>query len=150
MDDYAILGIAIGCTKEDMLKAFRKLAMIHHPDKGGDIEKFKKIVAARDRLVIRMDRPQYTPPHRNQEPFSGFSHEDFVRRTQYQSHSSQFYYTSYRWQQQNTDDLMKNANDAIDRLYEELKRQQEILRKEQQKHDRARRFMSGDFGNMAP
>ena len=40
----------LGCTKEandaDIKKAFRKAAMTHHPDKGGDPEKFKEISKA--------------------------------------------------------------------------------------------------------
>lgn len=37
------LGLTIIATAEDIKRAFHKLAHIHHPDKGGDAEKFKKI-----------------------------------------------------------------------------------------------------------
>ncbi len=40
---YAILGIDKSATKEEIKKAFHKLAHIHHPDKGGDEQKFKEI-----------------------------------------------------------------------------------------------------------
>lgn len=43
---YEILGISKDATEEMIKKAMRKLALMHHPDKGGDTEKFRKIMAA--------------------------------------------------------------------------------------------------------
>lgn len=41
-----ILELAKGSTWEEVKAAYKKLALIHHPDKGGDAEEFKKINAA--------------------------------------------------------------------------------------------------------
>ena len=41
-DYYKILGVSKNATKEEIKKAFRKAAQQHHPDKGGDSDKFKK------------------------------------------------------------------------------------------------------------
>lgn len=43
---YELLGCAKDATDADIKKAFRKSAMQHHPDKGGDPEKFKEISKA--------------------------------------------------------------------------------------------------------
>ena len=43
---WGILGIAIGTDLAGIKKAFRALMLIHHPDKGGDPEVCKKIMAA--------------------------------------------------------------------------------------------------------
>lgn len=43
---YDLLEINIDATSEEIKKAYRKLAMKHHPDKGGDGEMFKKIAHA--------------------------------------------------------------------------------------------------------
>lgn len=40
---YDILGLPKGASKEDVKRAYRKLAVQHHPDKGGDSDKFKEI-----------------------------------------------------------------------------------------------------------
>jgi len=42
-DYYAILGVSKTATADDIKKAFRRLAHEHHPDKGGDQQKFKDI-----------------------------------------------------------------------------------------------------------
>lgn len=45
-DPYEILGVERTASPEEIKKAYRKLAVKHHPDKGGDQEKFKEISAA--------------------------------------------------------------------------------------------------------
>jgi curved DNA-binding protein len=46
MDYYAVLGLKRGATPEEIKKAYRSLAMKHHPDRGGNEAKFKEIAAA--------------------------------------------------------------------------------------------------------
>ena len=43
MDYYKVLGVKESSTDDEIKKAFRKLSMKHHPDRGGDAEQFKKI-----------------------------------------------------------------------------------------------------------
>ena len=45
-DPYAILGLTKGATTDEVKKAFKRLAMKYHPDRGGDEDKFKEIKAA--------------------------------------------------------------------------------------------------------
>lgn len=46
MDYYATLGVKPGASKEELKAAYKKLAMEHHPDRGGDEEKFKEVTEA--------------------------------------------------------------------------------------------------------
>jgi curved DNA-binding protein len=50
MDYYSTLGLKRGATDADIKKAYRSMAMKHHPDRGGDEKKFKEISAAYDTL----------------------------------------------------------------------------------------------------
>nr|AAM93962.1 DnaJ protein [Griffithsia japonica] len=43
---YELLGVAKDSSSSQIKKAYRKLAMTHHPDKGGDEERFKEITTA--------------------------------------------------------------------------------------------------------
>merc|ERR1711975_44600 len=43
---YKVLGVDKNATDSEIKKAYRKLAMKHHPDKGGDPDKFKEMTAA--------------------------------------------------------------------------------------------------------
>ncbi len=56
---YDILGVEKKATKEDIKKAFRKLAQAHHPDKGGDEAKFKEITEAYSTLSDERKRREY-------------------------------------------------------------------------------------------
>lgn len=56
---YDTLGIDKQATKDDVKKAFRKLAQKHHPDKGGDEKKFKEITEAYSTLSDDGKRREY-------------------------------------------------------------------------------------------
>ncbi|MCO5594394.1 hypothetical protein L7F22_048424 [Adiantum nelumboides] len=43
---YDILGVPKTCSAEELKKAYRKAAIVNHPDKGGDPEKFKELAQA--------------------------------------------------------------------------------------------------------
>lgn len=58
-DYYNILGVEKGASKDEVKKAFRKKAHEHHPDKGGDQEKFKEINEAYQVLSDDQKRSQY-------------------------------------------------------------------------------------------
>lgn len=45
-DYYATIGVTKTATEQEIKKAYRRLAMIHHPDKGGDPQKFNEISSA--------------------------------------------------------------------------------------------------------
>ena len=79
MDYYSILGIARTASPEQIKKAYRKLAMTHHPDRGGDHTQFANINSAYDTLSNSdkrnaYDRPQQANPfgqQQGQNPFAG-------------------------------------------------------------------------------
>ena len=50
-DPYSILGVSRDASPEEIKKAYRKLALQHHPDKGGDEEKFKEIADAYNKIT---------------------------------------------------------------------------------------------------
>ena len=67
---YEDLGVSESATQDEIKKAYRKLALEHHPDKGGDEERFKKISVAYDILSNENKRREYDNQRNN--PFSNF------------------------------------------------------------------------------
>ncbi len=59
-DYYEVLGISKSASADEIKKAFRKLAVKHHPDKeGGDEAKFKEINEAYEVLKDQQKRQRY-------------------------------------------------------------------------------------------
>jgi DnaJ-class molecular chaperone len=72
---YDVLGISKDASPEDIKKAYRKLAMQHHPDKGGNPEKFKEVTNAYEVLSDpdkRRNFDQFGDPNGPQGPPGGF------------------------------------------------------------------------------
>jgi len=60
MDNYySILGVDENASSDDIKKAFRKLSMKHHPDRGGKKDVFQKINTAYQALGDPQKRQQY-------------------------------------------------------------------------------------------
>jgi len=58
-DYYKILGVARDCNEADIKKGYRRESLKHHPDKGGDEEKFKLVVEAHAVLSDPQRRERY-------------------------------------------------------------------------------------------
>lgn len=100
---YEILGVDKTANESEIKKSFRNLSKIHHPDKGGDSNKFKEINEASSVLSDSNQRIQYDNnsrfgasynTNRNSgfggfggydNPYSdfGFDMADFLRRAGY-------------------------------------------------------------------
>lgn len=85
-DPYTILGISRDASEEEVKKAYKKLAMKNHPDKGGDPEQFKRIQNAYERIT----KPP--PEHEMPQQFNPFDmfREIFsqTQRTIHEVHTS--------------------------------------------------------------
>jgi len=47
---YALLGLSISATQAEIKVAYKRMAMKHHPDRGGKVTEFHKVKAAYDAL----------------------------------------------------------------------------------------------------
>lgn len=62
-DYYKILGVSKDASDNEIKKAFHKLALLNHPDKGGDKETFQKINVAYETLSDTDKRREYDNPN---------------------------------------------------------------------------------------
>ena len=70
IDYYATLGVPKTATDDEIKQAFRRQAMKHHPDRGGDSAKFQSINEAYTVLSDPQKREQYNNPPRPQPGFN--------------------------------------------------------------------------------
>lgn len=80
-DYYEVLGIGKNASADEIKKAFRKKAIEHHPDRGGDEAKFKEVNEAYEVLKDDKKRQRYdqfghagvgTSAASDGDPFAGF------------------------------------------------------------------------------
>lgn len=109
MDHYSTLGVSRAASPEEIKKAYRKLAMQYHPDKGGDISKFHAINEAYETLSDPNKKHLHdNPPPQN--PFgqpggfsysaAGFDFNDIFRQAFGQRGPSPFENSPFRQTQQ--------------------------------------------------
>lgn len=107
MDHYTTLGVSKQATPDEIKKAYRKLASIHHPDKGGDTKRFQEIQSAYDTLIDPEKRNAYDNPGLNHNHnmggfnfhFNGFDiHNNFFDQMFRQAFNQQARQPTYRTQ----------------------------------------------------
>jgi molecular chaperone DnaJ len=69
MDYYSTLGVNKDASQDEIKRAYRSAAMKHHPDRGGDTNKFKEIEEAYRTLGDEQKRAEYDQP-----TAQGFNH----------------------------------------------------------------------------
>jgi curved DNA-binding protein len=82
MDYYSILGVNRNATPEEIRKAYKKQSMQHHPDRGGNEEKFKRINEAYSILKDPQKRQQYDNPQPQYHFNTNTGFEDIFGRRQ--------------------------------------------------------------------
>jgi curved DNA-binding protein len=61
-DYYSTLGVSKSANADEIKRAYRRMANQHHPDKGGDTEKFKEVEEAYRILSDPQKRNEYDNP----------------------------------------------------------------------------------------
>ncbi len=115
---YDILGVNRSSSQDEIKKAFRKLAHIHHPDKpGGNASKFKELSEAYSYLT----KNHTSQSQEQKDPFEGFSgFSGFSYQTNYYNYGS---------------DNVRRAAEAMNAEIERMKREQEAKDRQQRYYE---------------
>ena len=124
MDNWQILGIPRGSPPDDIKKAFRKLAHIYHPDKGGDPEQFKKINRAYTELKNGQSGTKGNHSNSSGDPFD---------RYDYSTDGTAW----KKWKANNFDEILRKWQEEMNRKQDEQRQQYE---------EQMRRYRYGDWG----
>lgn len=77
MTHYQTLGVDRTASYETIKQAYRRLAAVHHPDKGGDTAAFQSIVQAYNTLADPVLRLQYDLQHSDTDPIDQWFDAEF-------------------------------------------------------------------------
>ena len=55
MNNYAVLGVQHGASLDEIKKAYKRKVMEHHPDRGGDADKFRQVTQAYESLTNKSE-----------------------------------------------------------------------------------------------
>lgn len=58
-DLYAVLGVPADASRDEIARAYRRQALVHHPDRGGDAETFRSLHQAYEALSDPVRRAAY-------------------------------------------------------------------------------------------
>jgi molecular chaperone DnaJ len=108
MDYYERLGVSRNASPDEIKRAYKKLAIKHHPDKGGDHETFASINEAYDTLKDPTKKQNYDNP----QP-QGFGPNGFEGMGGFEDLFSQFGFRTQR-QQRNNDIVINYTLDFKD------------------------------------
>ncbi|GAA5904248.1 uncharacterized protein JCM6883_006424 [Sporobolomyces salmoneus] len=76
-DHYKILGVHTEATEKEIKKAYLKLSLVHHPDKGGSDEKFQEIGESYAILSDPERRRKFDMGIDESDPHGGMDHDHF-------------------------------------------------------------------------
>ena len=80
MDYYSILGVQRNASSEEIRKAYKKKAMQHHPDRGGDANAFQRVQEAYETLSDPIKRQHHDNPQPRQHQWNSNNFHDIFRQ----------------------------------------------------------------------
>ena len=80
-DPHKVLGVKKDASEQEIRTAHKKLALKHHPDKGGDVEMMKKINDAKERALKPEGENIFNHNNRSYSKPTGDWVNDFIRRS---------------------------------------------------------------------
>jgi len=116
---YGALGVSKTATQSEIKKAYRKLAVKHHPDRGGDAEQFKKISQAYEVLSDEEKRKLYDTYGEDAAQQEGFASPNDIF-SQFFGNSSHFPFQTHHTQTKQRR-VVQNIPITLEQIYKGTK-----------------------------
>lgn len=104
---YQTLQIPTTATQDDIKRAFRVMAHKHHPDKGGNTEKFKEINQAYQEINTKEKQERYNLRYISQpvNSYNTFTYRESAQKAmmrdilkhKFAQQKPEYYYDGTRW-----------------------------------------------------
>lgn len=131
---YEILGVACDATKAAIKEAYKRLAMKHHPDRGGDKDQFQQIQQAYDVLSDVHRRAHYDATGKSDQLLSPEEQREADRRARAMQTIRQVFAQALEQKDEKTTDLLDDARMVLRQAHEKIEQQ---VKQYQAKRDKA-------------
>ncbi|GLD93779.1 hypothetical protein PINS_up002384 [Pythium insidiosum] len=142
-DLYEVLGLEPGSDAKDIARAYKKKSLKHHPDRGGDVQKFLELKHARDVLLDPKKKEAYDKKLSREAMKNKRQREEHAQRSQQRQRDID----KLRRAEKDAEERRKRQKRGHEYSREELNRYRDSTRARQQEFEESAATQDGSHSD---